>query len=314
VAASKPSTGGWGTALENCALDGGSYLGGLVDRFSVTRQPGHAEEARKVFCGLKLIADAADRKGCIPRGVMPDRKTHYPESSVDQYTKYAYGLWRYFHSPIATEPEKSDIRSIFESMLRRLEADQFVILRDDGGPTRFGDLNALKPSRAERLLAIVLAGADVTGDAHWREVYLQLRTPRVKHCRGLGGEPWVLVQNQLAFFLLRHLELNSHVRKAYEAGSLEAAAACVPHLQRCALSMDERAFVATVMNPLEAALVIALTEDRDFITPHLAAIKRVLVAYNYASALRGRALFVNGVRPVECIAWSLARQCLLTSP
>jgi hypothetical protein len=309
VAANKP--GCWGTAIENCALDGGAYLGGLLDRYAVTGDPQHAEEARKIYQGLRLIAEAANRKGCIPRGVMPDRKSHYPESSVDQYTMYVYGLWRYYRSPIATEDEKTEIRGVFDLLLKRLEADQFVILTDIGGPTKFGDLNALKPSRAERLLAILLAGADVTGDAHWKEIYLKMREPRLKHCRGLGGQPWVLVQNQLAFFILRHLEKDPNVGKVYEAGSLEAAENCAPHLELCAVSTGPREFVVTVINPLEAALAISLTEDRDFIAKHLPAIKRVIMTYDYKQSLSGNTLFVNGVRPVECIVWSLARQGLI---
>jgi hypothetical protein len=312
VAANKP--GAWGTALENCALDGGAYLGALVDRYAVTGRPEHGEEARKIYQGLRLIAEAAARKGCIPRGVMPDGRAHYPESSVDQYTMYVYGLWRYCRSPMATAREKEEISAIFGAMLTRLEEDHFVILTDAGGPTRFGDLDSLKPSRAERLLAIVLAGANVTGDAHWREAYLRLREPRLKHCRGLGGQPWVLVQNQMAFFLLRHLEQDAEVRKIYEAASLEAARACAPCLKRCAQTTGEREFTQTVMNPLEGALTITLTEDREFIAQHLADIKRVVVTYNYERALRGGVLFVNGVRPAECVAWALARQGVIVVP
>ncbi len=44
---------------------------------------------------------------------------------------------------------------------------------------------------------------------------------------------------------------------------------------------------------------------------HLASIKRVIATYDYAHALCGKSLFVNGVRPVECAVWSLARQNLL---
>jgi len=312
VAANKP--GAWGTALENCALDGGAYLGALVDRYAVTGRPEHAEEARKIYQGLRLIAEAAARRGCIPRGVMPDGRAHYPESSADQYTMYVYGLWRYYRSGIPTEREKEEIRAILDSVLKRLEEDNFVILTDAGGPTKFGDLDRLAPSRAERLLAIVLAGADVTGEAHWRDVYLRLREPRLKHCRGLGGQPWVLVQNQMAFFLLRHLEQDPDIRKVYEAGSLEAARACAPYLKRCAPNAGEREFVDTVMNPLEAALTITLTEDRECIAQHLADIKTVITAYDYTRPLRGKILFVNGVRPVECIVWSLARQRIVAAP
>lgn len=308
----RPNPGGWNTAIENCSLDGGVYLGGLVDRYAVTGKPDHAEEARKIYQGLRLIAQAAQRKGCIPRGVMPDQKTHMPESSVDQYTMYVYGLWRYYRSPIPTESEKDEIRVIFDALLKRLQQDNFVILTDTGGPTRFGDLDRLMPSRAERLLAILLAGADITGDPHWRTIYTQMREPRLKHCRGLGGQPWVLVQNQCAFFILRHLEQDPRICNVYETSTLEAAQNCVPWLSRCASATEQKEFLEKVVNPLEGALAIALTEDRDFIAQHLSAIKRVITTFDYSAPRCGKTLFVNGVRPVECIAWSLARQGLLS--
>jgi hypothetical protein len=212
---------------------------------------------------------------------------------------------------MASDAEKFEIVAIVQSMLQRLEADRFVILSDAGTPIRYGDLDANVPSRAERLLAILLSGADITGDAHWQQVYLRMREARLPNCRGLGGQPWVLTQNQCAFFLLRRLEKDPQVRKVYEAGSLEAARACVPYLGKVAASVDDKGFVATVMNPQEAAFAIVLTEDPAFIAPHLAAIQRVLVAYDYARSLRGSSLCVAGVRPAECIAWSLARQGLL---
>jgi len=303
IAANKPNAAGWGTAIENCALDGGVYLGALVDRYAMTARPEHAREARKIYSGLRLIHSVAERRGCIMRGVMPDRKTHYGESSVDQYTMYVYGLWRFFHSPVATEKEKAEIRMIFKTLLERLEADKFVILTDTGGRTTFGALDRLAPSRAERLLAIVLAGADVTGNPHWHEIYQHLRPPRMRHCRGKGGDPWVLVQNQLAFFLLRRLEKDPAVRKVYVAGSLEAARACVPYLDPPAKSNR-----LAVINSLAGALTIALTEDREFITQHLDAIRHAVQAYDYRGSRS-----VNGLRSVECTVWSLARQGLIRS-
>ena len=300
IAANRPNPCGWGIAIENCALDGGAYLGALVDRHAVSGRPEDAAEARSIYRGLRLIAAAATRRGFIPRGVMPDGKTHYPESSVDQYTKYAYGLWRYYRSPMATDAEKAEIRAIFGAILERLEADKFVILSDTGQKMTFGALDALRPSRAERLLAIVLAGADVTGEPHWREVYERLRAPRLAHCRGKGGEAWVLVQNQLAFFLLRNLEKDPDVRKVYEAGSLEAARACLP-----AWDLSVKMLASRRGNQSAGAFTIVLTEDKAFIAQHLDKIRAAVLAFD------ARTLSVGHVRTIECIVWSLARQGIL---
>lgn len=311
VAAKKPNAGGWGTAIENCSLDGGVYLGALVDRYAVTGKAEDAEEARRIAHGLLLIAKSARRAGCIPRGVLPDGKTHYPESSVDQYTMYVYGLWRYYRSPIPGDEHKRGIRDTLGAMLKRLEEDKYVILTDEGGKTTFGDLDARRPSRAERLLAVVLAGADITGDAHWLAEYERLRAPRLAHCRGTGGQPWVLLQNQLAFFLLRRLEKSPEVCRVYEAGSLEAAQNCLPHLPLCAGEDGKRDMVKHVINPLEGALTVALAEKPEMIREHLGQIRGILVAYDYTRPLVGGKFFVNAVRPVECIAWSLAGQGFL---
>ena len=297
IAACRPSTGGWGTAIENCALDGGAYLGALVDRHAVTGEAEHAEEARRIYQGLRLIAASARRRGCIPRGVLPDGVTHYPESSVDQYTMYVYGLWRYFRSPIATKGEKGEIQAIFEAVLERLEADKFVILSDTGQKMKFGALDAWRSSRAERLLAVVLAGADVTGKAHWREVYDTLRPPRLAHCRAEGGEPWVLVQNQLALFLLRRLEKDPEALKVYEAGSLEVARVCATYYDP-----GKKMLASRVGNRMEGSLAIALSEDKTLIAEHLDAIRRVVLKFDV------KARSVNSLRALQCIVWSLARQ------
>lgn len=300
IAALKPSTGGWGTAIENCSLDGGAYLGALVDRHAVTGADAHAEEARKIYQGLRLIARSARRRGIIVRGVLPDGGTHYPESSVDQYTMYVYGMWRYFRSAVATDEERTEIRDIFDGILTRLEADRFVILSDTGARIKFGALDALRPSRAERLLAIVLAGADITGAPHWRDIYDRLRPPRLKHCRGKGGEAWVLVQNQLAFFILRHLEKDPEILKVYTAGSLEAARECATFFDESRESLASREG-----NQMEGSLAIALSEDRELIAQHLEAMRRVMLRFD----LRARG--VNSGRALECTVWSLTRQSVL---
>ena len=183
-------------------------------------------------------------------------------------------------------------------MARALAADPAYLLMDEP----FGALDALRPSRAERLLAIVLAGADVTGDPHWRAVYERLRPPRLAHCRGKGGEPWVLVQNQLALFLLRHLEEDPKVRSVYEAGSHEVARACP-----VSWDLSRKMLASRRSNQLAGAFAIVLTEDKALIAQHLDKIRASVLALDATSLSMGQ------FRTTECIVWSLARQGIVSA-
>lgn len=110
VHANKPDACGWKTGMENCALSGGIYLAGMVYRYETTSRPEHAADARRIYEGLRLLATVPKSKGFIARGLLPDGKTYYINSSVDQYTLYVFGIWTYYHSSIATEKEKTEIQ------------------------------------------------------------------------------------------------------------------------------------------------------------------------------------------------------------
>lgn len=171
VNANNPSVGGWGTGMEDGSINGGAYLAGMVYRHEVTGQPKHAEDARKIYEGLRLLGTVVDRKGFIPRSVLPDGKTYYTNSSVDQYTMYVYGLYTYYHSSIATKQEKAQIRSIMHDICSRIEEDGFDILTHDGKPARVSRIGAIRSDRSSRLLEMYRVGYDVTGDKHWLDIY-----------------------------------------------------------------------------------------------------------------------------------------------
>lgn len=303
------ATGGWGTGIEDSTLEGGLYLGAMLDRYTVTGQPEHAEAARNIYQGLRLIGTASDniRPGFIPRGVLPDDPTytHYIQSSVDQYSTFAYGLWRYYRSPVATASEKTEIQSIYSSMLTRLEADQFVVLQENGDLSLFGDLDNLERGRAERLLAIVLAGADVTGDPHWQQVYDQLLPDREQFLHGnhAGGpqyEPWVLLQNQAAFYILRNLEQDPELLALYEHASLEIANDSLPFLT----NYDETGWLSR-RNALQGALLLALTQDEQLILEYQQTLEDIVLDYDQALAQKAGRPIVNLVAPVEALAWAM---------
>ena len=145
---------GDGDPLEDCSLYGGFYLACLVDAYAITEAEALVAEARRIFEGLRLNATASGIPGFLARGVAGDG-TYRGEPSVDQYTGFMYGCWRYFHSPLSGQREREDMRRLFADILRRLEANAWKITREDGTVTKFGHLDVLRPTRAERLLAFL---------------------------------------------------------------------------------------------------------------------------------------------------------------
>lgn len=221
VKASKPNVCGWGTGMEDGALNGGAYLAGMVYRYEVTGQLDHAEDARKIYEGLRLLGTISERKGFIARSVLPDGKTYYTNSSVDQYTMYVCGLYTYYHSSIATEKEKAQIRLIMHNICTRIEDDGFDnILTNVGKPALVSEIGAFRHDRSSRLLEMYRVGYDMTGDTHWLDIYQEklaenhytrlrnITTPFKQNVYGI-------LQNQASLILLLELETSLPIKASY---------------------------------------------------------------------------------------------------
>ena len=165
VAAGIPSEPGWGSGIEDCAMNGGILLAALTDA-------GEPYAAKQIFAGLRALGTASPERGFIPRGLLPDRKAYYVNSSVDQHTMFVYGLWRYSRSTLPGQDELQTIQELVSAVALRLEKNGFRILTEDGRVAIGGDsLDVIAPGKAPRLLSLLLAAHSVTGDAHWRDVY-----------------------------------------------------------------------------------------------------------------------------------------------
>ncbi len=169
-----PNRNGWGTGMEDCAISGGLMLSMICDRFAATEDPKLHESAEKVFAGLVLLGTLSPSEGFVIRGVCPvDGRSHYCESSRDQYTWYAYGLWRYYRSPLSQPAEKATIRKILAAICGRLErnvvpAHDYRIGREDGTfDTVVDKMWENAAHEVARLPMVYAIGADVTGDRHW---------------------------------------------------------------------------------------------------------------------------------------------------
>ena len=84
-----PNPNGWGTGMEDCAISGGLMMAMICDRFEATQDATLRPYAQKVFAGLVSLGTLGATEGFVIRGLCPaDGRSHYPESSRDQYTWY----------------------------------------------------------------------------------------------------------------------------------------------------------------------------------------------------------------------------------
>lgn len=207
LVAGVPSPHGYGTkggdsGMSDTALFGGQMLYAMLEAYDVTRDPDLERWARLLFAGLKVVGTASPVPGFVVRGPHPlDRTAYYRDSSMDQHSTYVVGLWRYYHSPLASEDDRSFIRESLDKVVRRLEKNHWRILWEDDSREAHasgGDLTHFGSERVTLLLPFVGAAADVTRDGHWIGLYQALATER-------DGLRWrVLLPDDQGF------EMNAH--------------------------------------------------------------------------------------------------------
>lgn len=121
IKASVPNPCGWGTGMEDSALNGGTLMDALVSAYALTGDGRIKEYADKVFRGL-LRCVGGD--GFIARSISPfDKKSYYIESSRDQYTHWIYGALRFYDSPLCDEGQKAQIRQVLTAVADRCTRD-----------------------------------------------------------------------------------------------------------------------------------------------------------------------------------------------
>ena len=164
---------GYGAGIEDVALQNGYLIFALCDAFEATGEPYFADLARRVLKGLRLVGTISPVPGFVPRGPHPDGKSYYRDSSLDQHTLFICGLWRYYHSRIASSEERKFIRQIVEKFARRMEQNKWVLMVEDNSRVAHagGDWLPMGSYSAPILLSMLAAVQDVTDDEHWREEY-----------------------------------------------------------------------------------------------------------------------------------------------
>jgi len=174
-----PNTCGWSTGMEDSAISAGVWLATICDRFDATGDGAMKACADKVWAGMARLDEVSKSPGFIPRSVcLADGESHYINSSRDQYTHYCHGLWRFYHSPLADEAQRAAMRTIMAAICARMERNvtarnDYSLCREDGKPGTVDKMWEVWFHERARLPMIYLIGWDLTGDKHWRELYLR---------------------------------------------------------------------------------------------------------------------------------------------
>lgn len=235
IAGCVPNTTGWATGMEDCCLNGGWILDGLLCAHAATKDASWAAKAREVFLGLARLGSLAPLRGFIVRGTAPSRDDYYPNSSADQATSFVCAMVRYAASPVARLVEREMARDLVERVARLVEGFHDDLPTADGKPSIYGDTSTMHPGRACRLLLIYKAAHALTGENHWADAY------RARATAGDGARPrchfpsepvareqnlHAHFQSQAAFRVLFDIESNAALKACY-GKALDATATAV---------------------------------------------------------------------------------------
>lgn len=178
---SYPNPCGWGTGMEDSVMNGSA----VIDALSASRKIGaEVDEGliRKLADGLLKCCELSKDRGFVARSISPcDNKSHYIESSRDQYTHFMYSLTRLCLSDLCDEGTKERIKnavvSVAEKCRREVIAENdFNMLREDGSVGMVNKMwGCIGAHEYMRLPMFYLAAYKVSGEGEYFTLYRKLR-------------------------------------------------------------------------------------------------------------------------------------------
>ncbi|MCW0219977.1 MAG: hypothetical protein OJI67_16755 [Prosthecobacter sp.] len=217
-----PNPCGYSTGMEDGMILGGAMLSLICDRFAVTGEASLSERAAEVFAGMSRCATVHGVPGFVARNVCPeDQKSVYINSSRDQYTHFVHGLWKYYHSPLADEATKVEIRKILAAVADRMiefviPANDYDFCRADGKRCPLGICRMwnVQAHEAARLPMIYAAAWDVTGDERYKLEWRKYVAEAVAQSANpdKNKPAYALLQMQASLELLYDLEPDKELK------------------------------------------------------------------------------------------------------
>ena len=215
-----PNPCGWMTGMEDSAINNGVMIEALLLYVKKTGNESVLPLLHGLIKGYILLGTVSESEGFLARSVSPvDGKSHYNNSSRDQYTHWVYTAVLYLRSGYATEDEKAAITRVLVSFARKAEreirGENYEFLREDG---KIGIVckmwGKIDPHEYLRLPMIYLAAYNVSKDEHWKDKYLEYREEAFARSEDIYKEgvmdkfiyAYALLQMQLSLRLICDLE------------------------------------------------------------------------------------------------------------
>ena len=218
-----PNPAGYGTGMEDCMLKAGIMMDAVISQQEATGDPSMRTYAERICRGLILDATVSSQKGFLPRGVSPaDGRSHYIDTSRDQYTNWWFGAYRFYFSDLSDEAQRAEIRRCLTAMAEKFEADvipehDWNFLREDGKIGMVGQMwGDIHPHEYLRLPMLYLLTWKTTNDAHWKEQYLRYRDEAVEKTLDfvpLSGATYVGLQLQYSVNMVYQLDEAPEIRQ-----------------------------------------------------------------------------------------------------
>ena len=211
-----PNPGGHSTGMEDGMINGATMLDACLLKYEKEKDSIAAEFARKLVHGMLNCAFSAKSEGFLPRAVsVEDGVSHYPDSSRDQYTMFAFGMHRYLGSTLCTPEERKSIAKAVVAIARRAEKNivpetGYDMLTDEGRPTRvtvmWGD--TINNHEYLRLPMLYLLAYEASGEVAWLEKYRAYRAEAYEKSLPMQEEYWALYTLQ---------QMQASIRLCYDA-------------------------------------------------------------------------------------------------
>ena len=254
IAASVPNPCGWFSGMENTDINGGVMLDGVLDRYEQSGDAALIPVVHQLYDGLMRNTRVSTQEGFLARGVLPsDGKTHYINSSRDQYTHWIYAMYHLYRSVICTDVQKKEITDALCAFARKAEHDvtaenEWCLLREDGRPGLVCDMLGKNVMWHEinRLPMFYAAAYATSGDLHWKEMYLAVREETLAYAeqilfdRKIFKNVFAFLQMQESLRLLHDCEEDAPYRARYLHLMQRVAKATEPYLPDALAILQER--------------------------------------------------------------------------
>ncbi len=218
-----PNPAGYGTGLEDCMMNAGIMMDAVISRYEAEKDASMRDYASGIYSGMELGATVSPKEGFLPRGVSPaDRKSHYIDTSRDQYTNWFFGAFRFYFSPLSDDKQKESIRRCLTAMAKKFEREVipqngYSFLREDGKCGLVGGMwGEIGAHEYLRLPMLYLLTYQTTGDEYWYRAYMKYRDEAIEKTLAfvpLHGATYVGLQLQYSLRMVHDLDGDHEVRR-----------------------------------------------------------------------------------------------------